>query len=204
MCLLICVFLFPNISIAEDDDLITITVLTNEIEVGKPITVRYSIDESASDLFAGWYEYSGGMPIQIGYCNGFNPVGNTRDEFMRNCMATSYDLLQSNGSIDLDCEAFRQMAEYTCENVMDNDIDNIFAHSANWCQIDIYGTNQWLDEVKHNFPDGQEDLIGFPSPDGRGPAAEIRSCVSITKSCRSPEGAWRDTRGRAPHGRPAP
>ena len=126
-----------------------------------------------------------------GYCNGFNPVGNTRDEFMRNCMATSYDLLQSNGSIDLDCEAFRQMAEYTCENVMDNDIDNIFAHSADWCQIDIYGTNQWLDEVKHNFPDGQEDLIGFPSPDGRGPAAEIRSCVSITKSCRSPEGAWR-------------
>lgn len=130
------------------------------------------------------------------YCNGLNVVSNSRTGFIGECLNYQYDVVEQNGTVNFDCPGFRTMAEYTRDHVNDveiNDYWNSFTRSSicsdHTC---IEGYLGWFDEIKNApFDYSDADLIGFPSADGRGPAANIRCFVSVTQGSKCPIGAWR-------------
>lgn len=130
------------------------------------------------------------------YCNGLNVISNSRTGFMGKCLNYQYDVVEQNGTVNFDCTGFRAMAEFTRDHVNDveiNDYWNSFTRSSicsnNTC---IEGYLGWFSEIKSApFGYGDADLIGFPSADGRGPAANIRCFVSVTQGSKCPIGAWR-------------
>ena len=144
---------------------------------------RYSFDGNGMDLDE-FYDFT------HDYCNGSNILSNTRTEFLENELFYNYDLFERDGYIDLDDPYFRKLAEYTNTNVFDLDYFedmNIFNYmTLVSCHFD------WINYLStQGISYGNADLVGWPSPDRRGPEAQVFASVSITNSCRSPEGAWR-------------
>lgn len=130
------------------------------------------------------------------YCNGLNVVSNTRTGFIGACLNYQYDVVEQNGTVNFDCPEFRTMAEYTRDHVNDvetNDYWNSFSRSS-LCsnRTCIEGYLGWFDAIKNlPFDYSDADLVGFPSEDRRGPAANIRCFVSVTQGSKCPLGAWR-------------
>ena len=144
------------------------------------------------------YDYNGyGMTFDdyydftYGYCNGTNILGIDQSRFMNICLQNSLDLYLTNDTIDLDNEYFRNIAEYTSDNVFNADMDTYFS-SASQYSTDIMSHGQWMDYLNnHHIPTSEARIVGYPSPDGRGLAAYICAGASITQGCECPEGAWR-------------
>ena len=130
------------------------------------------------------------------YCNGLNVVSNTQTGFIRECLSYQYDVVEQNGTLNFDCPGFRQMAEYTRDHVNEVELSeywNSFTRSSSCTkQTCIEGYLGWFSEIKSaHFDYSDADLIGFPSEDSRGPAANIRCFVSVTQGSKCPIGAWR-------------
>ena len=128
------------------------------------------------------------------YCNGVNPIAMTQTEFIRECMKCEYDLFETNGVIDFNVPAFKELAEYTAENVNNVELQEYLrSRKKDYApSVGIEGYLGWFSSVysvSYNFKDA--DLVGFPSGDSRGPSAEIRRFVSITQGSKCPEGSWR-------------
>lgn len=130
------------------------------------------------------------------YCNGLNVVANTQTDFLRKCLNYQYDIIEHDGTIDFDCPEFREMAEYTCNyvnNIENNEYWNSFSQNRKASRdTNIEGYLGWFGTINNSlyvFDDAE--LVGFPSADGRGPAADICCFVSITQGSDCPNGAWR-------------
>ncbi|MBO4635837.1 MAG: hypothetical protein J5685_01700 [Clostridiales bacterium] len=130
-------------------------------------------------------------------CNGLNILSQTQSRFMNLCVNYSYDLFTRDGSIDFDNEAFRQIAEYTYNNVSDVEdqeyFNRLFTDGGTYSES-LNGMFGWLDHfgrLTTTYEDAT--VIGYPSPDMRGSQAAqcYLDTVSITKECSDPEGAWR-------------
>ena len=128
-------------------------------------------------------------------CNGTNVIAYDQSSFMRVCLQNNSDLFINNGIVNFDCDAFRETAEYIANNV--NNVDRLNLSEESFDQMmrhssDCIGFSYWLDHLDYAAISYENaGMIGYPSPDGRGPGALITEAVSITKDTASPEGAWR-------------
>ncbi|MCR5528211.1 MAG: hypothetical protein K6F49_03235 [Saccharofermentans sp.] len=144
------------------------------------------------------YDYNGyGMTFDdyydftYGYCNGTNILGMNQSQFMDICLQNSLDLYLTSDTIDLDNEYFRNIAEYTSVNISNSDLDTYLTSTSQY-STNITSHGQWIDYLNSNhIPVGEARIVGYPSPDGRGLAANICTGASITQGCSCPEGAWR-------------
>ena len=129
------------------------------------------------------------------YCNGLNVISNKQLDFIDKCLRFDYDLFEKDGKIDFDCKEFRELAEYTANNVYDLDWEDWYWHPSSSTvslTTQIEGYLGWFGSVSEaSYDISSADLLGLPSADGRGPSAEIRCFVSVTKGTQNPEGAWR-------------
>lgn len=122
------------------------------------------------------------------YTNGVNPVSYRQTEFINLMVANNYDLLlDENGNINFDCDAFRQIAEFTKDNIFNTSSDY---YSEGITSLQDVG--DWYSQFAINSIEmDNADFVGLPSCDGRGPMMVCRHSVSIAKSSAVPEGAWR-------------
>lgn len=121
------------------------------------------------------------------YCNGKNPIAITKLDFVSLLLEQNYDLFVKDGNVDLDNDEFRDILKYACENV--NDVERGMSGDHVTEVSDIL---MWFEQIRSQqiaFDDA--DMIGYPSPDRRGPSAGVGLSVSITASSKVPEGAWR-------------
>lgn len=154
------------------------------------------VDRSRYDMAGPGMTFEQFGQFTDSYCNGLNIIARTQTDFLRECLYCSYDLYEHDGTMDFNCPEFREMAEYTSDHVNNMDqndyFNRIFSERTVSSNTTIAGYLGWfssLNDVSYDF--GNADLIGYPSGDGRGPAAYINYSVSVTKGAASPEGAWR-------------
>lgn len=128
--------------------------------------------------------------------NGINVVSSKKTRFLTECLKNEYDLFERDGRMDFDCPEFRELAEYTNAKVFDvktEDYLNLLymnkSVTSNTC---IEGYLGWFGSIVDTSCDfGNAELLGLPSSDGRGPAAEIKCFASITNGTKAPKGAWK-------------
>ena len=154
------------------------------------------VDRSKYDVEGSGMTFTQFEQFTDSYCNGFNVISQSQTGFISDCLSNEYDLFGDDNSINFDCPEFRELAEYTSENVfnVENEVywDLDFQNTNVSSNTRIEGYLGWFSLVQSIYCDFDDaDLIGLPSSDSRGPVADITCFVSITQGTESPEGAWR-------------
>lgn len=152
------------------------------------------VDRTNYDVSGNGMTYEQFGQYTDSYSNGVNQIARTQTGFISECMKCEYDLFETNGVIDFNVPAFKELAEYTAENVNNVELQEYLrSRKKDYApSVGIEGYLGWFSSVysvSYNFKDA--DLVGFPSGDSRGPSAEIRRFVSITQGSKCPEGSWR-------------
>lgn len=122
-------------------------------------------------------------------CNGTDPVAQHKLDFFIICMGSMMDLMQDeNGNLNFDNDAFRALAEYTSEHVLDVNVesDDYLADSSSEVEtrsVIFYRPDDYFDYCT----DG-DTLVGLPSYDGRGPVIDVGLSVGISTQSASIDG----------------
>lgn len=127
-----------------------------------------------------------------GPCNGTCPLAMDKMSFFIISLDSMTDLFINDGTVDLDNDAFRALAEYTKNNV--NDIIDIE------CEDNYVDSTPTLPATATNIShiveyftelEGHSELLGIPSYDGRGPMFVCSDTIAIsaqsdcTDGCRA-------------------
>ena len=129
-----------------------------------------------------------------GPCNGNDPVAklSTRLQFFSTIFGTMSDLFyDKDGNIDLQNEAFYELAEYCRKNVPEepylgdimNGMEPQGPNITDMRNIEDYDRLLCVSKSK------EFSLYGLPSYDGRGPLADVKTSVSITSTSVNKKGA---------------
>ena len=128
-----------------------------------------------------------------GACNGTDPIAQSKMDFFITVLSSSMDLMKDeNGNINFNNEAFRSLATYTSDNVLDvvvNENDDQMPIPVDDCpthEITVYGPRDFFDSVS----DG-DVIVGYPSYDGRGPIIGIGMYVGISAQSASVDGCMK-------------
>ncbi len=114
-----------------------------------------------------------------GTCNGTDPMELSRVDFFIesfNCMS---DLMtDENGNPDFNCDAFKALAEYTRDNVIDpikTDPRSLFQEDKIARLVNIPSAKGYID-----FACDGKTVIGLPTYDARGPMVSVTSSIAIS------------------------
>lgn len=123
-------------------------------------------------------------------CNGFDPIrpnNLNRADYFIFLFNLSRDLFIANGKIDLDNDAFREIAEY-CYDLPEVNMDFDEYTNKMWEQGG-YGYGYFQSWGGGELFNGR---IGFalPTPDGSPLKLLCKASVGITASCDYPDAAW--------------
>ncbi|MBO7424466.1 MAG: carbohydrate ABC transporter substrate-binding protein [Clostridiales bacterium] len=136
-------------------------------------------------------------------CNGKDPVGTymTRMEYFQQVFGTMADLYyDKDGNINLQTEAFYELAEYCKDNVpesfdeeayYEDDYDyGCYGENTKADTAYLYNINSYLDFAYDSKGSKVKDLYGYPSYDGRGAVVQVDVSVSISAMSAVQDGAW--------------
>ncbi|GEM_PF-4651131 len=122
-------------------------------------------------------------------CNGNDPVLHPAfdlsvSDYAEILFANSYDMFVKGGKIDVDNDAFREMAGFlkNCSKPVGYSSDNEPSYGG------MYGIDKLLSEYEE-FMDSC--IFGLPSTDRRGPQIKSRYSVGITSCCSDQDAAKR-------------
>ncbi|MBO4459447.1 MAG: carbohydrate ABC transporter substrate-binding protein [Clostridiales bacterium] len=152
------------------------------------------VDRSKYDVEGSGMTFEQFKEFTDSYSNGINVIARSKTDFISECLKCEYDLLEHDGAFDFDCPAFRDVVEYSLENIDDLELDDYLnSLKKDYApSLGVEGYLGWFNSVYDVSVNLQNaDLVGFPSGDGRGPAAEIRRFVSVSQGSKCPQGAWR-------------
>ena len=134
-----------------------------------------------------------------GICNGDDPVDMTQLDFFCLCVDNMSDLFTTGDSISFDNEAFRELAEYTNDNIFDPIVIEYSDPLERWDAeleaefeehpaelITIESFNHFAREYK--FDDKDPVFLGLPSSDGRGPAISCNDSVAVSAKSDNVDG----------------
>ena len=134
-------------------------------------------------------------------CNGTDPMNNgTQLDFFVECLMAMNDQFIKDGRVDYDNEAFRAMAEYVKDNVVDvyEDeyamsgavIDYGYPEDEEECpaSFDSYASFKSMIENFAKYDD--VTILGIPSYDGRGPLIAVGSSAAISAQTPEPDACW--------------
>lgn len=152
------------------------------------------VDRSKYDIESSGMTFEQFGQFTDSYSNGVNVIARSKTDFINECLKCEYDVLEHDGTVDLDCPAFRELAEFAKDNVNDLEFDDYLnSLKKDYApSLGIEGYLGWFNSVYDvSINQKNADLVGFPSGDGRGPSAEIRRFVSVSQGSKCPQGAWR-------------
>ena len=118
-----------------------------------------------------------------GPCNGVSPFGGNRIDIFIQLADCMYDSFIQDGEVNFDTEEFRALAEFTAANVNDElsygdtDDEDFYETDSSVASI------AYIDYVTSYFNTvtGKGNvLLGFPSPDGRGPVIYDIDSIAIS------------------------
>ena len=137
-----------------------------------------------------------------GPCNGNDPVySSSRMEYFQEIYSNMSDLFyDGEGNIDLQNDAFYDLAKYCKDNVPESyeeSEDGEVVYYGDDCYGDDSApTSSWLYSYEsylwQAYSQGKKikSFYGYPSADGRGPSIEIDASAAITATSSNKEGAW--------------
>lgn len=125
-------------------------------------------------------------------CNGKDPIDLTRSEYFSALYAAMASDFRNGNTIDFNNEAFKALAEYCKNDVIESNNDNY--DDGVWIE-DIYEENpnaQYgnisnISSFFNNYGDRVEDVrvLGLPSFDGRGPQFQIATAVAVSAQTKN-------------------
>lgn len=119
-------------------------------------------------------------------CNGANPLSGTRLEVLTTLYSYIGDTCINGKTVNFDNESFRTLCDYVKNNIYDK--------SFNICSNAESTAYEGLDYLLycHGYNSKNLTLLGYPSPDGRGPLISMVVSVGISASAPSSvaDGAW--------------
>ena len=127
-----------------------------------------------------------------GACNGSEPTGMDRLDFMNKCLQHMSDLFITDGTYSYDNEAFRNTAAFVSANFPEEvNGENEYAFLGNerdlpQCQYIRIRTADTLLECTRSPMDGY-CLLGLPSQDGRGPMVNVIDSVAVSAATSAPD-----------------
>lgn len=121
-------------------------------------------------------------------CNGSDPMGLSKTDFFIESFNGMSDLMRDeNGNINLDNEAFRTLAEYTRDNIIDPTGDTNNGEEYKSIDVarsaEIVNANGFINRVCEG-----KTLVGIPTYDGRGPVVNVRTSVAVSSQTANAEG----------------
>lgn len=129
-------------------------------------------------------------------CNGNDPMNSsTQLEFFVQCFNSMNDQFISDGEVDYDNEAFRALAEYVDENVVDQlpeDEEMFYFDEYNYEEsvADFYSYASFSGMIDSFAKYEDATILGIPSIDGRGPLVTVSSSVAISAQTQEVDGCW--------------
>lgn len=128
-------------------------------------------------------------------CNGTDPIRLPRLPYFCECISSMSDLFMLSDGMDFNNNAFKELADYTRENVpkkLYGEVDSLDFLAA---YTYINGFDGYLFEYTYRN-DGYSNnyldpvLLGLPSFDGRGPSIMIQNSVGISAQTANPDECW--------------
>ena len=132
-------------------------------------------------------------------CNGTDPMGtSTQLDFFIECFTAMNDQFISNGKVDYDNDAFRELSEYVRDNVTDSieEYDEYSSSGPAYALDDEetpaeYYTYASFRAMTDSFAKYDDVVVlGIPSIDGRGPLIAVDSSVAISAQTQEPDACW--------------
>jgi ABC-type glycerol-3-phosphate transport system substrate-binding protein len=121
-----------------------------------------------------------------GPCNGKDPMNETQLGAL--CTLYSYmsDTCIDGKEVNFDNESFRALCDYVKENVNDKSYDPNESNGNGSC----YNFAEFLLTNGNNV--SEKTVLGYPSPDGRGPVISVVTSIGISAEASSAvaDGAW--------------
>ncbi|MBO7426752.1 MAG: extracellular solute-binding protein [Clostridiales bacterium] len=130
-------------------------------------------------------------------CNGEDPITEmySKESLFFYFLSSSYNTWIQDGKVNFNQDEFKAMAEYIKDNMPDNptlmDEDGVIYYDETYMQsqmnkkarqIYLYSVSDFFREVAYME---DPEFLGFPSTDGRGPAASTQQTVGISASTAS-------------------
>lgn len=166
---------------------------TNDKQYQLPLSIQIlgimtSIDNAPSNGIG--YTYDEYIELVNGACNGFDPInceGNGRNEVFNYLFASMQsEFILQDGSIDIENDKFRTLAEYVKDNTLDSCEGLSSSAVARWRLLsDVY-----YDMVQGITMYQSIDIYGAPSFDGRGPMVTSFNTIAMTTCVSSEDDAW--------------
>ena len=136
-------------------------------------------------------------------CNGKDPFGQylTRMEYFQEIFETMSDLYyDKDGNINLQTDAFYELAEYCKDNVPetfneeeyydDYMFEDCYGENTKADTAYLYNIDSYLNYAYDSKGSKIKELYGMPSYDGRGAVVQVDTSVSISSTSGVQDGAW--------------
>ena len=122
-------------------------------------------------------------------CNGSDPMNDSQINILCTLFSHMEDICINGKEVNFDNESFRALCEYVKNNVVhDPDKQYTEYERAEFNRYDNFGYTLQTERYKAST----QALLGYPSPDSRGPSISITSSIGISACAPSAvaEGAW--------------
>ena len=119
-------------------------------------------------------------------CNGTDPLGRGRMDFFINSMNGMIDLMvDENGNLNFDNDAFRALAQYTSENVLEQVSydDEYYSSTEEAHEAYVNSISSYFEAVS-----GDKVIVGYPSYDARGPMVSSNASIGISAQSSNIDG----------------
>lgn len=122
-----------------------------------------------------------------GPCNGVPPISGGQMDFFINALNGMTDLMiDADGTVDYDNDAFRALAEYTAQHVnesLQTDDEEYYYTQSEGYTTTIRDVTSYFESIKN----GSCVFLGMPSYDGRGPAMTPTATIAISAQTIAPD-----------------
>ncbi len=130
-------------------------------------------------------------------CNGDNPIMLGQLDFFTSVIIGMNDVFEDGGSVNYDCDAFREFAEYVKDNVNEEfDFGDEY-----WGEAYYEGGDTTVETAEYTTVSSFSSfigwdysstavLLGIPSYDARGPMIRCGYSAAISAETASPDGCW--------------
>ena len=117
-------------------------------------------------------------------CNGYDPMNMGKTEFFVAALNSMMDLMvDEEGNFNFDNEAFRALAQYAHDDVLENLEDEERGSSSEASLVYAGSVADYFENVGSD-----KVLLGFPSYDGRGPIVSANDSIAISAQSGGIEG----------------